>query len=129
MASEIDLPWTYVGGPRGLIDAVVADKRIEALPAGPDDLVSRVEGWVSGWIDDLADGLLRRGRADLRTPRGTIAARLRRPGLLRKGELRIEATGRGGYGSFASHALRDAAEVQHDLTLYLTLAVLGLAGM
>jgi hypothetical protein len=24
VASEIDLPWTYVGGPRGLIDAIFA---------------------------------------------------------------------------------------------------------
>jgi hypothetical protein len=38
-------------------------------------------------------------------PRGTIEARLRRPGVLRAGELRIEA-----------------------VTLYVTLAVLGLAG-
>jgi hypothetical protein len=35
VASEIDLQWTYVGGPRGLIDAVLADDRIEALPATP----------------------------------------------------------------------------------------------
>src|SRR5262249_60683685 len=33
VASEIDLMWTYVGGPRGLIDAVLADNRTQALPA------------------------------------------------------------------------------------------------
>ena len=38
VATEIDLEWTYVGGPRGLIDAILADDRIEALPAAPDDL-------------------------------------------------------------------------------------------
>ena len=32
VASEIDLPWTYIGGPRGLVDAILADDRIEALP-------------------------------------------------------------------------------------------------
>ena len=32
VASEIDLLWTYVGGPRGLIDTILADDRIEALP-------------------------------------------------------------------------------------------------
>lgn len=37
VASDVDLRWTYVGGPRGLIDAIIADQRIEALPASPDD--------------------------------------------------------------------------------------------
>jgi hypothetical protein len=49
VASEIDLPWTYIGGPRGLIDAILADDRIEALAAAPDDRVSRVEDWVTAW--------------------------------------------------------------------------------
>ena len=46
VATDVDLPWTYVGGPRGLIDAIAADRRIEALPASPGDPVSRVEDWV-----------------------------------------------------------------------------------
>ena len=79
MASEIDLPWTYVSGPRGLIDAVLADDRIEALPAAPDDPVSRVEDWVTAWADQLADGLMVGGAAPLSTPRGSVDAWLRRP--------------------------------------------------
>ena len=33
VASEIDLPYTYVGGPEALIDAILAHPAIEALPA------------------------------------------------------------------------------------------------
>jgi hypothetical protein len=55
VASKIDLQWTYVGGPRGLINAILADDRIEALPAAPDDPVSRFEDWVTAWADQLAD--------------------------------------------------------------------------
>ncbi len=31
VATEIDLPWTYVGGPRSCIDALLADPRLEAV--------------------------------------------------------------------------------------------------
>ncbi len=37
VASEIDLPYTYVGGPQALIDAIINDPAIEALPATPAD--------------------------------------------------------------------------------------------
>jgi hypothetical protein len=130
VASEIDLPWTYVGGPRGLIDAILADGRIEALPALPDDPVSRVEDWVAAWVDELADGLLSRGEASVTTPRGTVEARLRRPGRLRSGALFISAEGRGGRtGSTGETTLRADGDLRDDLDLYLTLAVLDLAGM
>jgi hypothetical protein len=33
VASEIDLPYTYVGGPQELIDAIIEHPAIEALPA------------------------------------------------------------------------------------------------
>ena len=79
VASEIDLPWTYVGGPRGLIDAILADDRIEALPAAPNDPVSRVEDWVAAWADQLSEDLLTHGAASLSTPRGSVDARLRPP--------------------------------------------------
>jgi hypothetical protein len=130
VASEIDLPWTYVGGPRGLIDAIFADPGIEALPASPGDPVGRVEEWVTAWVDELADGLLARGEASLTTPRGSIQAWLRRPGAMRGGELRIEATGaRDGYGSSGSHRLQGDDELRIDLTFYLTFAVTQLAEM
>jgi len=131
VASEIDLPWSYIGGPRGLIDAVLADRRVEALPAAPDDPVSRVEDWVAGWASDLADGLLARGEAALSTPRGSIEAWLRRPSRMRDGELRIRATGAGGgYSRSSSHlGLREDEQLRAELTHYLSYAVLDLAVM
>jgi hypothetical protein len=130
VASEIDLPWTYVGGPRGLIDAILADGRIEALPASPGDPVNRVEAWVAAWVDELADGLLAHGTASLATPRGSVDAWLRRPGRLRAGELRIQTTGtRDGYSSSRDYRpVRRDDDLRAELTLQLTLAVLDLAG-
>ena len=126
MATEIDLEWTYVGGPRGLVDAILADDRIEALPVSPDDPVSRVEDWVTAWVDELADGLLARGEASLTTARGSVEA------WLRSGELRIETTGaRDEYSSASSSSqLRgDGEEVRDEVVFHLTFAVLDLAGM
>jgi hypothetical protein len=37
VASEIDLPYSYVGGPQALIDAILAHPAIEALPTTPAD--------------------------------------------------------------------------------------------
>jgi hypothetical protein len=130
VASEIDLQWTYVGGPRGLIDAVLADNRIEALPAAPDDPVSRVEDWVTAWADQLADGLMARGAASLSTPRGSVDAWLRRPRGIRQGELRIEVAGRSGSGSSVRPGLSgDDQKLRREVRDYLTFAVLDLTGM
>jgi hypothetical protein len=130
VASEIDLPWTYVGGSRGLIDAILADDRIEALPAAPDDPVGGVEDWVTAWADQLTDGLMARGTAQLSTPRGSAEAWLRRPHRLRGGELRIEVTGPGGSGSSVRSGLRgDDEEIRREAHSYLTSALLDLTGM
>ena len=129
VASEIDLQWTYVGGPRGLIDAILADDRIEALPADTDDAVTRVEDWVTGWAAQLADGLMARGAAALSTPRGSVHAWLRRPTRIHKGELRIESAGRGGTGGIRPVLRGDDENLRGDVQDYLTAALLDLAAM
>lgn len=130
VASEIDLEWTYVGGSRGLIDAILADGRIEALPAEPNDPVGHVEDWVIAWADQLADGLMARGASSLNTPRGSVDAWLRRPRGIRTGELRIEVAGRGGLGESSRQGLRGPDEVlRREVHDYLTIAVLDLTGM
>jgi hypothetical protein len=130
VASELDLQWTYVGGPRGLIDAILADDRIEALPAAPDDPVSRVEDWVTDWADQLADALMARGAASLSTTRGSVDARLRRPHGIRKGNLRIEVAGRDSSGGSVHSGLRgDDEKLRREVHDYLTFAVLSLTGM
>ncbi len=129
VASEIDLPWTYVGGPCGLIDTILADDRIEALPAAPEDRVSRVEDWVAVWADQLLEDLLTHGTASLSTPRGSVDARLRRLQGIRHGELRIEITGRND-GSSSSWTPLDMGDDELRSTVhgYLTMAVLSLTG-
>jgi hypothetical protein len=130
VASEIDLPWTYVGGPRGLIDAILADERIEALPAAPQDPVSRVEDWVTAWAGHLADGLMARGAASLSTSRGSVSAWLRRPHGIRKGQLRIEVTGRDANGTRVHSGLRgDDEQLRREVDDYLTIALLDLTAM
>jgi len=130
VASEIDLPWTYVGGWPELISAILADERIEALPATPRDPVNRVEDWVSGWVNELADGVLARGEASVTTSRGTVEARLRRPGKLRKGALFVRTERHdGSAGSTGDTTITADEDLRASLTLYLTLEVLGLAGM
>jgi hypothetical protein len=130
VASEIDLPWTYVGGSRGLIDAILADHRIEALPAAPDDRVSRVEDWVAVWVDRLLKDLLAQGTASLSTPRGSVEARLRRPRGIRHGDLRIEVTGPDSRSSSSWSPLGGGEEeLRSSVHGYLTRAVLSLTGM
>lgn len=130
VASDVDLPWTYVGGPRGFIDAILADERIEALPVSPDDPVSRVEDWAAAWVDELTDGLLAHGEASITTCRGTVRAWLRRPARLRKGALFTQVTATGGDRiSSGDTTLSGPRDLRAELILYLTLAVLNLAGM
>lgn len=130
VASDVDLPWTYVGGPRGLIEAILEEKRIEALPAAAEDPVNREEDWVAAWVDELADGLLARGEASLSTCRGSVGARLRRPGRFRRGALFTEVTGADGDASATGESTLSGPDgLREELTRYLTFAVTGLAGM
>jgi hypothetical protein len=61
---------------------------------------------------------------------GPGQARLRRPGRLRNGALYTRAEGRGGRaGSAGETTLGKDGNLRDEVTLYLTFAVLGLAGM
>jgi hypothetical protein len=48
VASEIDLPYTYVGGPKDLVDAILKSPAIEALPARDTDGISYSSDTVNG---------------------------------------------------------------------------------
>jgi hypothetical protein len=92
--------------------------------------VSRVEDWVTAWVDQFADGLMTGGAASLSTPRGSVHAWLRRPHGVRRGELRIEVAGRSVSGSSVRSGLRgDDQELRREVHDYLTFAMLDLAGM
>ncbi len=98
VATEIDLPCTYVGGSAELIDAILADPRLEAMPvAAEDSHWSRAPAWVDERADAAARELLAHGRATVSTQWGPVEARLRRPRRWRHGELTIGGPGRSGW--------------------------------
>jgi hypothetical protein len=130
VASEIDLPWTYVGGPAGLIESLVADARIEGLPAGPHDSLTRVEDWVTRWAQQATTSLFAAGEATITTSRGTVHASLTRPAWYRKGILRTHSIGDNGITSSGGHTLRQRGEheLRREVQDYLKYAVIGLVG-
>jgi hypothetical protein len=129
-ASEIDLAWTYVGGPTGLIDAILADDRIEALPAEPGDPLNRIEEWVTGWVARATDQLMADGMATITSSRGTVQAWLERPGPLRHGSLRTSSLGDNGVDAGSYHPLgrRSEQELRGEVAHYLTYALIELVG-
>jgi len=73
VASEIDLRWTYVGGPSELIARILSDERVEALPAMPEDPSSSViGGWLSDAIEAATDELLDNGSLHLEFALGSV---------------------------------------------------------
>jgi hypothetical protein len=130
VASEIDLGWSYVGGPAGLIEQVLADERIEALPASPDDPVSRVEDWVNAWAVAATEQLLTAGAATVDTSRGTIRATLRRPSWHGAGLLEISSAGDNGVSGSSSTRLsqRTDADLRDEICVYLTWQLIDLVG-
>jgi len=129
VASEIDLAWSYVGGSAELIEELVSEPRLEALPAVPGHLHSWVEEYVIQSAERAAADLVSSGKASIETARGTIRATLRGPGRLgRTGSLRIQSEGRGLMGSRTEHRLAASGpdEVPAEIAGYLTVAVTGL---
>ena len=130
MASEIDLGWSYVGGPAGLIGQVLADPRIEALPVSPDDPVSRIEDWVDAWAATAAERLMTAGTATVDTSRGTVRATLRRPSWHGPGWLETSSTGDNGVGGGSRTRLSRStdAALRDEICLYLTWQLIELVG-
>jgi hypothetical protein len=50
-ATEIDCAWTYVGGGAAAIEAILADRRLEALPARPADRFAYDSDVVNAALD------------------------------------------------------------------------------
>jgi len=126
LASEIDLAWTYVGGSELLVERLLAEERIEALPAGADDPLTQIEPFVAGLVERGVEELLASGHSVIATSMGTVEAWLERPTRFRPGALRVRSerfdAGSGGSGGpvHRSEDLRKAA------TFRLTQGVVGL---
>jgi hypothetical protein len=129
VATEIDLAWTYVGGSAALISDVVANPRLEAQSAAPDEnFRRRAPAWLERAIDDAASELLDSGATTLHTWRGTVHAQLERPDGQTDGDLRIQRRPASGYaGSGWSRITEhDPVRLRHNLTSALTGAIIEL---
>ena len=130
VATEIDLAWTYVGGPAGMIERLLGEARIEAVPAEPSDTVSRVEDWVTRWVDDAVDELLSDGETTITTSRGTLQAWLDRPTRLRTGVLSIASAGDNGVRSQGTQMISpdDEEAIRKQISFQVSMGVTDLVG-
>lgn len=130
VAREIDLAWTYVAGPAALIGNLLADERIEALPADPDDQLTRIEPFVGDLVERAVNELLGDGHAVIATSRGAVEASLERPKRFRPGSLRTRADHddgfRGTSGGGAVLYAHEESTLRQELSSYLTGAAIGL---
>jgi hypothetical protein len=127
VASEIDLPWTYLAGPRPLIEAVLADPRLEALVAYPDDPMQfRVHGWLADTVAAAAAELAESNATTVATPAGSVRAHLTRPTPCQQGWLHTDYESADGDNSGSGGSAIETTS-EHDLLkrlrLYLSLAV------
>jgi len=127
VATEIDLPWTYIGGSLRLIERVLHDPRLEALPSAAGEPLTRVETWVRQRVEEAASELLRVGQTTIVTSAGSVEAQLDRPRLGRSGELRFR-TSEMRWGS-TNLGRGDDENLRAAIASCLTWQVEGLAGI
>jgi hypothetical protein len=128
VASEIDLAWTYVGGSEALVERILADERIEALPADPDNPLTRLEPFVAELAEQGVDELLASGHAIITTSRGSVEAWLERPTRWRNGALRVLAVGDNSVRGDERCPVHRQEDVRRAAVFRLTGAVVGLVG-
>lgn len=132
VASEIDLSWTYVGGPDELVQALVAEPAIEALRISHGRPGARTGPWIERWASDALAALFADGRALVTTPIGTVEAWLDLPPSRGRGSLRTRSESALGHRGSSSHVIhregRDDAAVHDEVRHYLWWAVVELVG-
>lgn len=130
VATEIDLAWTYVGGPAGLIGQLLAERRIEALPAAPDGELGGIEDWVMARADQTAGELLSSGEATVTTSRGTLRVSLERPGGRKSGMLHVQTAGDNGVTGSSSTPLsrRPERDLREEIGHRLARGIIELVG-
>jgi hypothetical protein len=130
VATEIDLAWTYVGGPAGLIGQLLAETRIEALPAAPDGELGGIEDWVTSRAEQTAGQLLSGGEATITTSRGTLRASLEPPGGLTTGMLLVQTVGDNGVTGSSSTRVsgRSEQDLREEISRRLARSIIELVG-
>ncbi len=116
VASEIDLPWTYVAGSRELVSDVLASTRLEALEASPDDPIGRaLPSWLEGRIGQAIDEVIDAGSTVVDLAPGTVTATLVRLSR-RKSVLETRSERVGGWGAAnVPIDTRDSGVMRRDL--------------
>lgn len=129
VATEIDLAWTYVGGPAALISDVLANPQLEAQPASPDDNHrQRLPQWLAPAIAQAATDLLDSGTATVDTWRGSVTAQLTRPHGQVDGDLVIQRRPVNGFPgrSWSRMNEHDPTRLRRNVTSALMWAVIDL---
>ena len=130
VACEIDLCWPSVAGSRALVERLLADDRLEVLPAAPDEPLTRIEPFVADLVEPAVTEILAGAHALVTTSQGTVEAWLERSDRRGPGALRTRlrpATGRRGTGG-ALLGSRDEEGLRRELRARLASAVVSLAG-
>lgn len=130
VASEIDLPWTYVGESAALVASLLAEPWLEAQRATEGESCQQeVTGWLAEVIEAAVTDLLESGATAIETSRGTVRAELERPRRWGRGCLRTSRVGRTGAtgGSTWMLGQRDE-ELRAHVSGYLASAVIDLVG-
>lgn len=132
VATDIDFPWTYVGGSAALVDRLVGEPALEAQATTPGARPTGATPWVRAWVGEALEALLGTGHAVITTPVGTVTADMEPPGRWRGGAVRTRSSPAGGSarrGSGRSLARGlDEAALRRELDLLLTVTVNGLVG-
>ena len=128
VASEIDLPWTYVGGSRQLIDDILANDQLEVMETSPEDsLHTRLPAWLKERVHVAVDDVVIAGSTIFELAGGTVVVTLERRSR-KKSYLVTRAERRGGWGETRrSIDTRRPDELRRDVELYVMGAVMSLA--
>ncbi|MGH7174884.1 MAG: hypothetical protein ACREGR_00810 [Minisyncoccia bacterium] len=128
VASEIDLQWTYVGGSAELVNRILTDDRIEALPAAPADPSGLIlVGWLSDLIEAGASEVLASGSTSLSLSLGTVEVTWRKSRPFRHGLISSTTAGFNGTSSGQSPLrTRDIGHLRRQIRGEVQRAVLGL---
>jgi hypothetical protein len=131
VVSEIDLQWSYVGGPFGMIEELLDHGELEVLPVDLDDPTTRIEDWVDLLIEEAITELMRIGTTTISTSTGTVTASFVRPKRFRAGEIsvqrkRIDGRTSGGSGPQPIES-RDDESIYKSIRFYLSNQVIAMA--
>jgi hypothetical protein len=112
------------------MERILASEDIEALPAEPEDPLTRVEDWVRRWAEEAVAELWVSGEATITTSRGALYLSLTRPGRHRSGVLQVSSVGDNGVKGYRNHNLgpADESDLREMVESYLTWEVIGLVG-